>query len=157
MAAYAPFIANVIQLAATLLTIPALSKYGRRPLILIGNFTLGIFDLVMGIMFLLNFLTGSVSFVYVALAFILFFMISYGITIGPIVWLYVPEGIPGKYVPIATAMNWLGCAICIIASPYIINAAGSPYPVFFGFATITISFFCFNLPILVETKGKTRK
>lgn len=157
MAAYTPLIANIIQLIATLCSIPALTKVGRKPLILIGNLTLGIFDLVMGIMFLLNLLTSQKAYVYVSLAFILLFMISYGVTIGPIVWLYVPEVIPAKYVPIATSMNWLGAAICIIASPFIINAVGSPYPVFFGFSVITLVLFFFNFSILVESKGKTRK
>ena len=157
VAVYTPLIANIIQLIATLFSIPALTRVGRKPLILIGNLTLGLFDLVMGIMFLLNFLTSQITYIYVSLAFILLFMISYGVTIGPIIWLYVPEVIPAKYVPVATSMNWLGCAICIIASPYIINAVGSPYPVFFGFAGITLFLFMFNASILVESKGKTRK
>lgn len=78
-------------------------------------------------------------------------MTSYGATLGPLVWLYVPEIIPAKLVPLATVMNWLGAAICIIASPFIIEAFGSPFPVFFGFAGITLILFLFNYPTLIET------
>ena len=157
LAIYAPLIANVIQLVATLASVPALKKYGRKNLILLGNFSLGIFDLIMGVMFLVAAVTGWKPAIYIVLVFILLFMISYGVTIGPIVWLYVPEIIPAKIVPVATFMNWFGCSICIIATPFVIDAVGSPYPVFFAFGAITLFFFIFNYSMLIETEGLTRK
>lgn len=90
MALYAPLLANIIQLAATVFSVIALSYFGRRPLILFGNFTLAIFDFIIGIMFLVLFLSGWLPAVDIALTFIMLFMISYGVTIGPVVWLYVP-------------------------------------------------------------------
>ena len=82
-------------------------------------------------------------------------MIFYGLTVGPVVWLYVPEIIPAKIVPVATFMNWFGCSICIIITPVITDAVGSPYPVFFIFGGISMILFAFNVNWLVETKGLT--
>jgi len=48
------------------------------------------------------------------------YMIVYGISLGPVVWLYVPEIIPAKIVPLATMMNWTGASICVIFTPIVI-------------------------------------
>ena len=82
-------------------------------------------------------------------------MIAYSLSLGPVVWPYVPEIMPSKYIPYASCMNWVAAAICTIATPYILNAVGSPYPVFFFFGGISIIFFIINWNILIETKGLT--
>jgi len=83
-------------------------------------------------------------------------MIVYGISLGPVVWLYVPEIIPAKIVPLATMMNWFGCSLCVIFTPMAIDAnGGNPYPVFFFFGAFSIIFWIVNLVLMVETKGCT--
>jgi len=148
-------IANIIQVFATAFSVYALSMFGRRGLILFGNFSLGILDIIMAVMFLLVYVSGFKQGIYIVLGCIFLFMISYGVTIGPAVWLYVPEIIPAKMVPPATFMNWLGCSICVIATPFITNAVGSPYPVFFIFGGVTILFGLINWFNVIETKGLT--
>ena len=152
LALYAPVIINVVQLIATSFAVFALTKWGRRPLILIGNFSLGIIDLLIGILFIFSDWTPAIDIVMILIT---LFMISYGITIGPVVWLYVPEIIPAKIVPVATFMNWFGCSICVIITPIIIDVVGSPYPVFFIFGGVSMIFLVFNWMWLVETKGLT--
>ena len=95
------------------------------------------------------------SLIYTSFAFILLFMIAYALSIGPVVWPYVPELMPIKYVPFASSMNWIAAAICTIATPYILDAVGSPYPVFFFFGGILLIFLALNMKLLVETKGLT--
>lgn len=58
--------------------------------------------------------------VWPAMGFIVLFMIIYGMTIGPAVWLYIPEIVPAKVVPPATAMNWLGVSLSVIVTPIVI-------------------------------------
>lgn len=153
MALYAPLIANIIQLIATFASVAALARFGRRPLLLFGNGGLALVDLIIGAMFLVLYLTGWQASVYVALGFIMVFMIIYGVTIGPVVWLYVPEIIPANLVPPATFMNWAGCTLCIIATPFVVAAVGSPYPVFLFFGAISTLFWVLNWFLVVETKG----
>jgi hypothetical protein len=52
-------------------------------------------------------------------------------------------------------MNWIAAAICTIATPYILDAVGSPYPVFFFFGAVLLIFFAINAKYLIETKGLT--
>lgn len=120
MAIVSPLIANIIQIIATGFSILLLAKMGRRPLILTGNLGLAICDLLMGSLFLIQYKLNWKPAIDIVLLIIFIFMVFYGLTIGPIVWLYVPEIIPANLVPPATAMNWIGCAFCIIVPSYII-------------------------------------
>lgn len=53
LALYAPLIANIIQLIATAVSVWVLTCFGRRSLILFGNLSLAIVDLIIGAMFLI--------------------------------------------------------------------------------------------------------
>lgn len=120
LALYTPLITNFIQLLATASSIIILGKFGRRPILLLGNLGVAICGFATGIFFLVIQINGDKNLVYGALAFIILFMIVYGMTIGPAVWLYVPEIIPPKIVPPATFMNWLGVSISVMATPIVI-------------------------------------
>jgi len=88
---------------------------------------------------------------------LIFYNIIYGATLGPIVWLYVPEIIPSKIVPFATMTNWLGASICVVFTPIVIKLNHkNPFPVFFFFGGVTILFYIMNVLLMVETKGKTK-
>ena len=83
---------------------------------------------------------------------------TYGVTLGPVVWLYVPEIIPAKVVPFATMLNWTGASICVLLTPIVIKINhGDPDVVFYFFGGITLLFFFINALLLVETKGKSTK
>ena len=69
--------------------------------------------------------------------------IVYGISLGPAVWLYVPEIIPAKIVPFATTLNWIGGAITILINP-IVSAAAGGYTIFFIFGGVTLILFVIN-------------
>ena len=81
-------------------------------------------------------------------------MIWYGLTIGPVVWLYIPEIVPTKMVPLATIMNWVGCSICVIVCPIITaNMDNNPYAVFLFLGGLELLFCVPNILFVVETKG----
>lgn len=151
LAQYVSLICNFLQFIATMCTIAVLTKIGRKPLTLFGNLTLGIIDIVIGIFFIFNDFSASG---YIIFGLLILYNLVYGISLGPVVWLYVPEIIPAKIVPLATMMNWLGCSISVIFTPIAINAnGGNAFPVFFFFGGITLLFFIFNASAMIETKG----
>lgn len=153
LASLTPLIINVVQLFATVMTIFVLTKVGRKPLTLFGNLGLAVIDIAIGILFIFTDWPPSGIFVFILL---IFYMFVYGISLGPVVWLYVPEIIPAKIVPFATLMNWFGASICVIFTPIAINDHdGNPYPVFFFFGGITFIFFFINTFLMKETKGLT--
>jgi hypothetical protein len=148
-------VANIFQFIATCSSACVLSKYGRKNPTLVGEVALSIINFTIGALFLANIITGNTGCLYAAAVFIIFFMIAYSLSLGPVVWPLVPEILPIQYIPYASCTNWVAAAICTIATPYILNAVGSPYPVFFFFGGISIIFFIINWNILIETKGLT--
>lgn len=148
-----PLIINAVQLVATLLPIYILTKVGRKPLTLFGNLGLALVDIGIGVLFLFSDWGPSGMVIFVLL---MVYMFIYGVSLGPVVWLYVPEIIPAKVVPLATMMNWFGCSLCVIFTPIAIKDNDSnPEYVFFFYGGITLAFFIINSVLMVETKGKT--
>lgn len=148
-----PLIINSVQLVATIGAVFVLTKVGRKSLTLFGNLGLAVTDIAIGILFIFDGWAPSGMFVF---ALLMIYMIIYGISLGPVVWLYVPEIIPAKIVPLATMMNWFGCSLCVIFTPIAINDNdGNPYPVFLFYGAITFFFFIINSVLMVETKGKS--
>jgi hypothetical protein len=81
---------NIIQFIATACSILVLAHYGRRIIIIVGNFGVAACSLIIGSFFLAIYETGDKNLVFGALVFIIVFMIFYGLTIGPVVWFYIP-------------------------------------------------------------------
>lgn len=155
LSVYAPLIANIVQFAGSFLSIPVLAFFGRRISIIGGNFILAIVNLCTAAMFLINAKTQNEAVVNVAFALINVFMLGYAATIGSVIWVYVTELMPSNLVPFASSMNWLSAAISVIVAPYVLEAVGSPYPVFFFFGGILLLFYFINQRYLIETKGLT--
>jgi MFS transporter, SP family, arabinose:H+ symporter len=155
LAPYVSIIINSVQLAATFAAVFVLAKVGRRPLTLFGNLGLGVIDIIIAILFVFSSWTPSGMIIFVLL---IFYNIIYGISLGPVVWLYVPEIIPAKVVPIATMLNWTGATFCVVFTPIVtVINGGNPYPIFFFFGLITLIFFAINASLMVETKNRTNK
>ena len=147
---YSALVANSIEFIATALSILVLVKVGRKPLIKGGNFGVAFLNIAIGILFI--YIDWEPAFTLI-LVLIGVYMVVFGFTIGPVIWLYVPEILPTKMVPVATIMNWLGCSICVIIPPIIISAMGNPYAVFLFLGGIELAFFIPNLFFVKETKG----
>ena len=58
-------------------------------------------------------------------------MLLFGFTLGPIVWLYIPEIVKAKWVPFTTMTNWAGAVITVFLFPVIKDAMGTPLGIFF--------------------------
>lgn len=150
---YAPLITNLIMFFAIICSFYIISKFGRRPIILTGNLALSIICFVLGVMFLALFHNGNNDIASGAMIFIVLFMFVYGITVGPIVWLYVPEIAPPRIVPFATFNYWVGVAVSMAITPIVIGKVGSSYPLFFFFGAISLIFFIINFFLVVETRA----
>lgn len=86
---YSALISNAIQFIATALSAYVYTRLGRRPIILIGNSSLGIVNLITGFAFLgFNVFNWSPGFP-IGITFIMIFNIFYGLFFGPAVWLYI--------------------------------------------------------------------
>lgn len=54
-------------------------------------------------------------------------------TLGPLVWPYLPEVVPARIIPLAQTMNWVIDCLTLTLPPIILANASSPSPLFFIF------------------------
>lgn len=151
---YTPFIINLVQFVATFGAIYTLNSFGRKTILVTGNLALGVFDLILGVLFI--FIQKFNDAFSIVLAILILYMMFYSITIGPTVWLYVPQIIPAKVVPFATVLNWLGGSLCIIILP-IVNQSLGQYSIFFIFGGLTLVTALINVFYIMQTKGLSLK
>lgn len=71
-------------------------------------------------------------------------MMTYGMTIGPTVWMYIPEIIPGSVVPVAATINMMSSTACLTLSPIISDGQG-PAATYFTFGGITLAITMINM------------
>ena len=142
----------MIQGVASIFSIYGFSKWGRRPTILVGNLSLVIIDALIGVLFIFSDWQPALDMI---IGLISLFMVIFGLTLGPLSWIYSSRILTPKLFPITSFMSWVACSICMILPPIIIDVVGSPYPIFLGFSCICGIFFIFNYCWVVEIKGLT--
>ena len=126
-----------------------LSKFGRKTLLQLGTIVFVISNVIISIGFMINSNVGN-AFVIIGLV---IFMANFGLTLGPVVWLCIPEIIEPDRVPIAVGSNWGSTSIIIFLFPILSSSIGQ-WPLFMFFAGwCTVSFFV-TQKFFIETKGK---
>lgn len=113
---------NFEQIFATLLTSFLLGKFGRKFILQSGTLFEAISLMIIAIGFLINSKEDGAdnSFSNVMILFGLFlFMLIFGLSLGPVVWLYIPEIVQPSIIPYSTAANWIGALLTIFLFPII--------------------------------------
>ena len=81
-------------------------------------------------------------------------MFSFGISLGPVVWLYLPEILPEKGVSIAALANWVFCGIIGFCFP-IVNKSIKIQGTFLIFLICCVFSLFYVFFFVKETKGKS--
>lgn len=87
---YTPFIGNFVQFASTLFSGWLIDHVGRRKIILTGNMSLALINLLIGAIFYSLLKNDSQIAFTIAITLIMVFNVVFGLTLGPAVWLYIP-------------------------------------------------------------------
>lgn len=148
---------NFEQVLATFVTGILLVKLGRKTILQFGSFFEGVGNLLVGIGFFIKGNdTGGPGQVLILVG-LFFYMAIFGLSLGPVVWLYIPEVVQPNIVPFSTAANWICASLVIILFPilteHVLN--GNPAVLFLFFAAWCIVSFFFNQKFVIETKDKT--
>lgn len=85
---YLPLIVNSVQLVGNYSAVFLLRSMGRRTVALLGNGGVGLIDLTIAVLFL--FIGEGWSIVIGVTVALILYMLLFGLTLGPITWLYVP-------------------------------------------------------------------
>jgi MFS family permease len=159
-----PVIMNLEQTLTCLVTSYLLTKLGRKQ-ILQGGTAVGIASLILiGAGFLLrggsdhpdDTTTTTVGNVMILIGLVIF-MADFGLSLGPVVWLYIPEILEPDLIAFSTGANWGAATLITILFPILKKAFGTPAPLFLFYAAYCLLGFLFSQKYVIETKGKSEK
>lgn len=150
-------IVGLINVLATFIAITLVDRIGRKPIMYIGFTVMGISMTMVGVVFKLG-LDGSQALSYVAIGFLLLFIIGFAMSAGPIVWVICTEIYPidGRDlgITISTATNWIVNGLVAVTFLTMLKhlGSGNTFLIYGGVEFLFIIFFLFFVP---ETKGVT--
>ena len=154
-------ITAVTNVVVTFVAIALIDKVGRRPLLLIGSAGMTVALAVMALAFTQA--TGSGDDISlpgpwgpVALVAANAFVVFFGATWGPLVWVLLGEMFPNRIraaaLGVAAAAQWVANFVITITFPPLLDAFGAalPYLLYAVFAALSFAFTLVRVP---ETKG----
>jgi len=146
-------IIGTVNTIFTFVAIAFIDKYGRRTLLLWGISGMIICLGGVGLMFLFELISGPWL-----LLFILGFIASFAMSLGPIPWVLISEIFPTKFrgvaMSISILMVWIGVVLITQLTPILLESVGGAFTFWiFMFNAIILIIFTYNM--IPETKGKT--
>ncbi|KNG47618.1 general substrate transporter [Stemphylium lycopersici] len=152
-------IINCTQLVGVVTSLWTMDRFGRRPLLLAGAGLMFICHLIIAVL-VGKFGGRWVDYAvegWVAVAFLFFFMFSFGATWGPVPWAMpseiFPSSLRAKGVALSTCSNWFNNFIIGLITPPLIQNTG--YGAYTFFAVFCLLAFVFTFFVIPETAGKT--
>lgn len=113
-----PMLINLEQVLTSLIVSYLLSRIGRKMILLIGTIVGAISTGIIAIGFFIH--DGNADFGNVFILFgLVIFMANFGLSLGPVVWLYIPEIVQPNIIPFSTGINWAGAALVMLLFPII--------------------------------------
>ncbi|MFC0713998.1 sugar porter family MFS transporter [Cellulomonas biazotea] len=154
-------ITSVTNVAVTFIAIALIDKIGRRPLLLIGSAGMAVSLGVMAVAFTQSTGTGddltlTGSWGTIALVAANAFVVFFGATWGPLVWVLLGEMFPNRIraaaLGVAAMAQWIANFLITISFPPMLDRFGAsiPYLMYAIFAALSFFFTLFKVP---ETKG----
>lgn len=157
-------ISGIINVGSTLVAIALVDKWGRKPLLLVGSFGMTVFLGIMAWVFsaatmdAAGQLTLSGSAGWTALISANLYIIAFGMSWGPVMWVMLGEMFPnqarGAALAVAGFAQWTTNFLVTMTFPIFLAhiGLGGAYGLYAGFALL--SFFIVRAAVR-ETKGKT--
>ena len=151
-----PVFLNLEQIVGGLLSSYLLTKFGRKTLLQLGTVLAAFCLLIIALGFFIQDSSQNVANALIVIGLVIF-MANFGLSLGPLVWLYIPEIVEPKIVPFSTLANWTSASIVMILFPIIGSAIGSIGPLFLFFCIWCVMSFFVNWKFMVESKNKTQR
>ncbi|KZM25092.1 substrate-specific transmembrane transporter [Ascochyta rabiei] len=152
-------IINCTQLVGVITSLWTMDRFGRRPLLLTGAGLMFICHLIIAVLVgkyggrWADYATEG----WVAVAFLFFYMFSFGATWGPVPWAMpseiFPSSLRAKGVALSTCSNWFNNFIIGLITPPLVQNTG--YGAYTFFAIFCLLAFVFTFFCIPETAGKT--
>ena len=140
---------GVVNWAAAMSSIPLLTKFGRKTLLIFGQIGMGISLLLLAVFALID---QPIAIKILTLFFVAFFELS----IGPILWLYAAEIMTESGMAAASLITWIITIIFGLFTSKFFDLL-KPVGVYFTFTGIDILGLVFIIIVIKETKGKSKE
>jgi SP family xylose:H+ symportor-like MFS transporter len=168
--------ATVVGITMTLFTLGAtftVDKLGRKPLLVVGAFTMSAAMIVLGFLFDRHLVSATVEHVgaasstsssYVAIAAVIVYIMGFSFSWGPVVWIMLseiyPNAIRGKAMSIAVAAQWIMNFIVTLTFPVMdgntyLNEHFNHGFAYWVYGICSFLAALFVIRFLPETKGRT--
>lgn len=159
-AAWSTVITSVINVATTLIAIALIDKIGRKPLLLIGSTGMAVTLLTMSVIFA-NATVGADGVPalpegtdFIALIAANLFVVAFGMSWGPVVWVLLGEMFPNRIraaaLGLAAAGQWVANWLITVSFPELRSHLGLAYG-FYGLCAVLSGLFVWKW--VMETKG----
>jgi MFS transporter, SP family, sugar:H+ symporter len=159
-AAWSTVITSVINVATTLIAIALIDKIGRKPLLLIGSTGMAVTLLTMSVIFA-NATVGADGVPalpegtdFIALIAANLFVVAFGMSWGPVVWVLLGEMFPNRIraaaLGLAAAGQWVANWLITVSFPELRSHLGLAYG-FYGLCAVLSGLFVWRW--VMETKG----
>ncbi len=144
---------GTVNLIFTFVAIKYIDKFGRKPLLIAGAGGMTVSLLVLAAAFYLHEFGG-----YLILAFVLLYIASFAMSLGPVTWVFIAEIYPNRIrseaMSVAVVFLWAAVFLVSFTFPYMLNVFGGGTAfLVFGFMCVIYLFFLFKK--VPETKGKS--
>ncbi|MFH5181296.1 sugar porter family MFS transporter [Paenibacillus sp. TAB 01] len=144
---------GLINFLFTILALWLIDKVGRKALLLVGSGLMTLSLAVIGAAFHTGHTSGPL-----VLIFILLYVASFAVSLGPVVWVILSEIFPnrirGKATAIASMALWMADYIVSQSFPPMLNTAG-PAMTFWIFGLMSLFTCFFTWRVVPETKGRS--
>ncbi|KAM3086590.1 proliferating cell nuclear antigen [Clarireedia jacksonii] len=148
---------NICQLFGVLSSLFTMDRYGRRPLLMLGSASMLLSHVTIATMVALysGHWASHQAAAWVSVAFLLFYMVAFGASWGPVPWAMPSEifrsSLRAKGVALSTCSNWLNNFIIgLITPPLVQNTGFGAYVFFAAFCALSGLWTYIFVP---ETKG----
>jgi sugar porter (SP) family MFS transporter len=143
---------GIVNVSFTFVAIFTVDKLGRKALLVFGALSMGLFIFLTALSFQLG-LSGAWT-----LLFVLCYIGSFAVSLGPVVWVYVSELFPtrirGRAMAVATLCLWCACYLVSQTFPDLVERLGRPVP-FYIYGAMCMIMALFVWLVVPETKGRT--
>lgn len=143
---------GVVNLTFSVLAMMFVDKVGRKPLLIIGSIGMGVSLVLLAITFISGHTQG-----YLVLICIMGFLASFGFSLGPIVWVLIPEIFPNHFRSLGVAfsvfMLWAANFLVSWTFPALLKyLKGNAFFIYAAFCFLCV---VFVIKYVKETKGKS--
>ena len=143
---------GVVNVGFTFVAIFKVDRLGRKALLVFGALCMGLSILLVALSFQLG-MPGIWT-----LVFVLCYIGSFALSLGPVVWVYISELFPtrirGRAMAVATVCLWCACYVVSQTFPDLVERLGRPVP-FYIYGAMCMIMAVFVWLVVPETKGKT--